>query len=66
VFWRFCLFDFGTSRFMRTHTGEVYITEPLEWLGGWIRVLVRCAGWSVRLGGRRVNIQFGYTKPVVY
>jgi len=26
-----CLFGFGTIRLVHTHTGEVYITEPLEW-----------------------------------
>jgi len=25
----------------RTHVGETCITEPLEWGGGWIRMLAR-------------------------
>jgi len=29
-------------------------------------VLVRCVGWSKRLGGWKIDIQMGYRKPVVY
>ena len=34
----FGLVDFGG--FCCDHAGEVYLTEPLEWGGGWIRMLV--------------------------
>jgi len=31
LFLEICFVDFGAFWFVRTHTGEVCITEPLEW-----------------------------------
>ena len=47
----------------RTNTGETCITEPLEWGGGWIRVLVRRLAIIRRLRANRLN---AIKSPIVF
>jgi len=62
-----CLFLlFGLGRDMevvdRAHTGEICITEPLEWGGDWIQVLVRRLTYKTTRANRLNAIK----SPIVF
>jgi len=53
---------FGLEVADRAHTGEICITDPLEWGGGWIRVLVRVLAYKTT-GANRLN---AIKSPIVF